>query len=214
MANRDEHLQGTPVTQSLSDGSGSASLSGHSISRLLIQYQAGSPEAKDALLQVIYDELRQIALRVLSTGMTDDESLGITGLVHEAYLHIESTGLFERVENRRQLFCAVHRAMRQVLADRARDRVAQKRGEPRQRLPLDDRLDKLEQIGRCSMVRLHESLETLAAMHSRAAEVIDLRLLGELDHRSISDLLEVPLSTVDAEFRFGRAVLFQELSGE
>lgn len=214
MTASDGQSRGLPPASAAGNGGGSSAVSDHAISRLLADYQQGSPDAKDALIQVIYDELKQIARRVLRVEMTRDQSLGITGLVHEAYLRIESNGLFNRVDNSRHLFGAVHRAMRQVLVDRARYRNAQKRPDGHRRLSLDDHLDKLEQISRCSMLELHDSLEKLATKHARAAEVLDMRLFGELDMQSIAELLEVSLSTVEADFRFARAMLFQELNGE
>jgi RNA polymerase sigma factor (TIGR02999 family) len=212
MSTGNEQCRDPQETLSLGAG-GSGSLSAHTISKLLIEHQQGIPDARDALIQVIYDELRQIAGRVLKEEITRDQSLGITGLVHEAYLKIESYGLFDRALNSRQLFGAVHRAMRQVLTDRARDRHAAPQGTVR-RLPLDDHLEKVERLSDCSMAELHASLEKLASLRAQAAEIIDMRLFGELNNQSISELLEVPVSTVETEFRFGRALLYQELKGE
>lgn len=184
----------------------------HRISLLLEAFRDGHPDAKGDLVQTIYDELKQLAGSLLRKEHSPDQSLQITDLVQELYLRLEGTRLFERAPNRRYLFGAVHRALRRILADRARRRNAQKRAGGWRRIPLDDDIDSFQARSRCDLVELHEALEKLGRDHPRAATVVDLRMFGDLDQSAIAEMLQVSVSTVEADFRFARALLREELT--
>jgi RNA polymerase sigma factor (TIGR02999 family) len=176
-------------------------------------HRRGDPEAKDELLSRIYQELKLVARGLLRRELNAQDSCRSTDLVHDAYLRLELGKLFDRAENRRHLFGAVQRAMRQVLVDRARYAAAASRPQRQRRLPLDDVINRVEQMGNCALVDLHELIEALDRDFPRAAEILDMKIFGNLSQREIADLLNLSLSTVEAELRFARASIRKQLGG-
>ena len=89
---------------------------------------AGAPEDAadvDARFALIYGELKRLAHRI--RGGRAGETLNTTALVHEVYVKLASSAALE-VRDRSHFFAIAARAMRQILVDTARRRVAQKRG--------------------------------------------------------------------------------------
>ena len=105
------------------------------ITQILRELRHGERGAVEALLPLVYDELRAMAHRRLSPGARD-VTLDTTALVHEAYLR-----LFDRSSphwtDRRHFYSVAAIAMRQIIVDHARRRSAMKRGGERQRVDLD-----------------------------------------------------------------------------
>ena len=168
---------------------------------------AGDRSALDALLPLVYDELRRLADGI--GGKTPAHSLQPTALVHEAYLRLAGSG--SPVADRQHFLAVAALAMRQVLANHARDRAALKRGGAWQRVTLmtevasadDDEVDALA---------LHEALESLEAKDERKARVAELRFFGGLTIDEVAAQLEVDTSTVEADWAFARAWLARALA--
>ena len=57
------------------------------VSRLLQQWSAGDEGARDLLIPLVYDRLRELAHHRLR-GTHGEDSMNTTGLVHEAYLRL------------------------------------------------------------------------------------------------------------------------------
>jgi RNA polymerase sigma factor (TIGR02999 family) len=116
----------------------------------------------------------------------------------------------EKAPNRRYLFAAAARVMRQVLVEHARKRAAGKRGGDQQRLPLDAVLDYFE-AQHLDVVELHEALEQLSAVHARQGQVLTLRFFGGLSLEEVAEQLDVSVGTVQSDFRIARAWLRKQL---
>src|SRR5690606_32746438 len=82
----------------------------------------GDARTLDALVPIVYDELRAIAHRQLA-GEREDHTLQTTALAHEAYLRLVDDSRVTR-RGRAYFFGAVARAMRQILVDHARKKGA------------------------------------------------------------------------------------------
>ena len=99
---------------------------GAEISGLLAAWNEGDLEAWNALIPIVYDELRQQAhLRLRRE--RPDHTLRTTALVHEAYLKLAGQR-FAQFENRAHFFWLASEIMRRVLVDYARTRSSDKRG--------------------------------------------------------------------------------------
>src|SRR5262245_7854767 len=96
------------------------------ITELLRQVQTGGSEAYDALMPIVYDELKRLAISHVRRE-SDKSPIEATSLVHEAYLRLVS-GKQPDYQNRVHFFAIASRVMRQILVDAARARMAQKRG--------------------------------------------------------------------------------------
>lgn len=183
------------------------------IEALLIEIRNGGAQARDALLSLVYRDLRRMAENLLFHERAG-HTLQPTALVHEAYLKI-FVGAPLAVSDRAYFFAAMARAMRQLLVEHARKRHALKRPDPRRRVPLDDVLDAFESAQRVALLDLEQALETLKRASERQYEVVMLRFFGGLDWKEIADHLDVSVSTVEKDWQACRAWLYMRLrSGE
>ena len=182
------------------------------VTRLLGAIQAGSAGAKDRLVGLIYDELRHMAAGLVGRGAAGG-SLPPTALVHEAFLRLEAGDVLAQAPNRRYLFGAAAQAMRRALVDHARQRRAAKRGEGRQRVPLDDVLDHFDQQ-HIDVLALDEALDELSAQDERQWLVVVLRFFGGFSVEEVADALGVSVSCAEGDFRLARAWLRRRLAGD
>ena len=108
------------------------------ITRLLQEWKEGQPEAFQALLPLVYSDLRRIAYSCLQREHPG-HTLQATGLVHELYLRLCN----QRVPNwddRAHFFTFTAKIMRMILIDHARRNLRLKRGGQNERVPLSDEL--------------------------------------------------------------------------
>lgn len=177
----------------------------------LQRMRGGDAAAADAMLPLLYDELRGIAGRLLRGAPA--HTLQATALVHEAWLKIAgANGANDRpgFADRVHFLAVAARAMRQILLNHARDRRAQKRGGGGQRVPLDDFLATIEaEAG--DVVALDELLQQLAAANARQAQVVEMRVFGGMSIEEVAEALGTGLTTVKADWRFARAFLVSRL---
>jgi RNA polymerase sigma factor (TIGR02999 family) len=179
--------------------------------RLLHAIQEGDAGAKNRLIHLVYDELRDIAAGLL---LQEDKSptLQPTALVHEAYLRLDRDGALGGAANRSYFFAAAAQAMRQVLVDHARRRHTEKRGDRWRRVPLDTVLDYFDREN-LDVVALHDALDELAALDERQSTVVVLRFFGGFTVAEVADQLDVSVSTVESDFRLARAWLHRQIKG-
>src|SRR3954452_18887594 len=148
------------------------------LTAILGEVRDGREDAKERLVRTIYAELRRRA-----GGLMRRERPGHTlqpsALVHEALLRLLGGDALADLPDRRPLFAAASRAMRQVLVDHARRRRTAKREGARARVSLDEALACLAEQ-HLDVVALHEALDRLAREHPRQSEVVDLRFFGGL----------------------------------
>jgi len=164
---------------------------------------ATAPEggAVEAMMPVVYEELRRIARRQLrheGVGHT----LNTTALVHEAYLRLAAPSHLD-VSGRAEFLSIAAMAMRRVLIDYARQRTAQKRGGVQMRVELDDievaADDRAEQL-----VALDEALTALAASNPRLARVVDCRFFGGMSQEETAMALRLTPRTVRRDWTKAR----------
>ena len=178
------------------------------LTALLVRLSSGETAALDELLPAVYDELRRIARNQLR-GERDEHTLRTTELVHEAYLKLVDHHELDW-RDRQHFFAVAARAMRQVLVDHARQKVAAKRGGDAPEVPLDEvtlpRETKTEEL-----IALDDALTRLADRDERAARVVECRFFGGYTIEETADVLDVSRSTVKRDWRGARAWLNREL---
>ena len=166
-----------------------------SITRLLRELDAGVPEAEERLFARVYDELRLMAQRDLA-GERGERDSG--ELVHDAYERLAG----EAFENRRHLFFAYARAMRQILVERARRARALKRGGGRPLVSLNGAVDgAVVQPEGIDALDLDGVLDRLRAASPREADVVVLRCHGGLRDAAIGEVLGVDPRTVRRDWK-------------
>ncbi len=185
------------------------------VTELLLAWGAGDVAARDALIPVVYAELRQQARRAMrreSAGHT----LQATALVHEAFLRLVDQ---RRVEwrNRAQFFGVAAELMRRILVDHARSRLAEKRGGGAHAATLDeldaiDASDAAAGVSRVDLLALHDALGRLAELDAEQARLVELRYFGGLTIDETAEVLGISPATVKREWSVARAWLRRELA--
>lgn len=180
------------------------------MTQLLRRASAGDDQARAALFDVLYNELRRLAEAAMRRERPD-HTLQPTALVHETYVRLADDA--GRFENRAHFFGVAASAMRRVLVDHARARRAQKRGGGETPLVLED-LDSLPgaPAGSVDLVALDDALSQLAALDSRQAQVVELRFFGGLSVEEAAALMDLSPRTVKREWQMARAWLRRELA--
>ena len=180
------------------------------ITRLLEAHAAGREEALDALLPLVYEQLRRIAHGRMR-GERDDHTLNTTALVHEAYIRLAD--LDHMVwQNRSHFFAVASRAMRRVLIDYAIRRNAQKRGGKQQPVALDD-LQVGQETDIEDLVALDQALDQLETFDARQARIVECRFFGGMTIEETAEALQVSPGTVSRDWSMARAFLARALSG-
>ncbi len=179
------------------------------IDRLLADWGQGNEEAREALIPVVYNELRRQARRHLR-GERPDHTLESAALVNEAYLRLVREGA-PPWQNRAHFFGVAAQLMRHILVDHARKRIAAKRGAGAPMLALDPEMIPAAQKQGVDLVALDDALEKLAAIDPRQTRLIELRFFGGLSIEEAALVLGISPATVKREWVTARAWLRREL---
>ena len=180
------------------------------ITELLAELRAGRREAFDQILPLVYHELRRSARRELAARASD--TLSTTALVHELYLKF-SHARHADWQNRAHFLSVAAVAMRHILVDRARRRVAEKRGGAHRTITLDDALVAIDNNAE-SLLELHEALDHLATLDQRLARVVECRFFGGMTEQETAAALGVTERTVRRDWVKARALLIHFLGAE
>ena len=180
------------------------------VTRLLAAAESGDRAAFDALYHSVYAELRRIAqanMRRENAGHT----LQPTALVNEAYLRLAPANA--NWEGRRHFFGAAAEAMRRILVDHARLRMASKRGAGRERVTLTDSALNIpaDQQG-IDVLQMDDALEQLRNESPRLADLVKLRFFAGLSIDDAAQALQISPATAKRDWTFARAWLYKRLS--
>jgi RNA polymerase sigma factor (TIGR02999 family) len=177
------------------------------VTELLVRWRAGDQDALQALIPLVYMELRDIArnhLRRERVGHT----LQSAALVHEAYLRLLDQRPFD-TENRAHFLAVASRLMRQILVDQARSHAAVKRGASR-RVELDVSLVAAK-TKTTDVVALDDALTGLAKLDEQQGRIVEMRFFGGLGVEEIAEVLGVSASTVKRDWNVAKAWLTREM---
>ena len=171
----------------------------------------GGRESLDQLIVVLYDELRDIAHRHRAA-RGDVETLATTALVHEAYLKLVQPAAHD-LHGRVHFFALAAKAMRQIVIDHARARIAGKRGGAHlQLVELDEAVDVADgELGPDELLRLDRALTHLGEDEPRLADLVELRFFAGLEIADIATLQNVSTRTLNRDWRRARAMLHAAL---
>lgn len=181
--------------------------SSDSATQLLVQWRSGDQDALQALIPLVYRELRLAAHRCLRAERSD-HTLQSTELVHEVYLRLAGDRPLPSV-NRTHFVAIAAKLMRQILVDYARRRGAAKRG-PEYKVELDEGLD-LPQKQNVDVVALDDALTRLAHRDQQQERIVELRFFGGLTVEETAAALEISPATVKRDWNMARAWLTREM---
>ncbi len=169
---------------------------------------ASTESRDDELFAGLYTELKRIAGARMA-GERSDHTLNATALVHEAWLRLEKTAP-DQWRDRKHFFAAVSEAMRRILVEAARRRLAAKRGGNKATIP-EDEVNILAPIPDDRLLAVHEVLDQMEQEDEMKARIVKLRFFGGMNNDEIAALLEVNEKTVRRHWTVAKVWLYRAL---
>ena len=179
------------------------------ITRVLNLVQQGDARAAGELLPLVYDELRRLATQKM-TREAAGHILQPTALVHEAWLRLGGSEA-PSFQNRAHFFGAAAEAMRRILIERARRRLAVKRGGGIAPVALDEIEIPSPTADDDQLLAVNEALEKFAALEPRMAELVKLRYFVGMSFDEAATALGIAVPTAKQWWAYARAWLTVEL---
>jgi RNA polymerase sigma factor (TIGR02999 family) len=181
------------------------------ITLLLARARRGESAAVDSLFAMVYGELRRLA-RIHLRGAGEGRTLSATALVNEACMRLLGPASDGALNDRTHFFAVASRAMRQILLDHARAKLAQKRGGGAVAVTLGDDVagDGRDEE---NLIALNDALTALSKNSERLARIVELRFFAGLNDVEIAAVLGISPRTVQRDWRAARAFLSRELRG-
>jgi len=188
----------------------SGNVSAANVTELLQAWGNGNVQAMDALLPLVYNDLRRRAAAYLRRERSN-HTLQTTALVNEAYLKLVDQ---RKVvwKNRDHFFAIAAQAMRRILVDHAKSRHRKKRGGTTEDLYIEDNLIATPGENEIDIIALDEALSKLAALDPRQERLVELRYFVGLDLEEAAKVLDISRATATREWKLAKAWLFRELT--
>lgn len=171
---------------------------------------SAEPSATSQLLETVYDELRSLAARQLAKE-GQSHTLQPTALVHDAWLRVSACTSREW-KDKTHFFRASAMAMRRILVDRARERKSLKRsGNPVEFVIYGESGTSMRDS---HLLLIDECLERMEKENPENARIVHLKFFAGLSNEETAQMLEMPLRSVERQWAFARAKLFQMIREE
>ena len=180
------------------------------VTALLVEWRQGDAAALERLIPLVYGELRKLARAQLRREA--GYSVQATALVHEVYLRLVN---IERmtVESRAHFMAISARLMRQILVDRARRKLAGKRGSGKTLLTLDEASpSSATNPSGVDVIALNEALDELTTFDPLQSRIVEMKFFGGLTIEETARTLEISTATVEREWVTAKAWLYQRLT--
>jgi RNA polymerase sigma factor (TIGR02999 family) len=178
------------------------------VTELLQHWKQGDKQALQALIPVVYKELKRLAHYHLQAERAD-HTLQSTALVHEVYLRLlgnQPPGL----QNRAHFIAVASRLMRQILVDYARTRQAQKR-DGGCKIVFEE-LAALPVTADADLLALDSALDELSRIDERQGKIVEMKFFGGMSAPEISQVLGISRATVDRDWTTARVWLHRQMS--
>jgi RNA polymerase sigma factor (TIGR02999 family) len=175
---------------------------------LLSAVEQGEPEAAEKLLDLVYGELRRLAASKMARE-TPGQTLQPTELVHEAWLRLMGREN-PKFANRAHFFSAAAEAMRRILIDRARRKLAVRHGAGFERVDLESQ-DLAAPGTDQQLLAVHEVLDNFAREYPVEAEVVKLRYFAGMTNEETAQALDISVSTVKCYWTFARTSILHTI---
>lgn len=178
------------------------------VTLLLAGLRKGDEQARKLLFDLVYDNLRLIARNQLRKE-GPDHTLSRTDLVHEVFFKLMAVS-DTNWQDRGHFYAIAAKAMRQILTDHARKKLAEKRGSNPDKVPIDERTMAVEKQA-SELLDLDEALTELQQVDERLARIVELRFYAGLNLEETAKSLEVSSRTVNRDWIKARAWLHDRL---
>jgi RNA polymerase sigma factor (TIGR02999 family) len=182
------------------------------VTQILHAIGRGDQHASEQLLPLIYQELRNLAAKMLSQEPAG-QTLEATALVHEAYVRLVDVQAEQKWNHRYHFFAAAAEAMRRILVEKARHKQRVKHGGQHQRVEMDD--ERLVcSVPEDQIIALDEALERFAQEEPEKAQLVKLRFFAGLSIEEASEALGISRATASRHWTYARAWLRDALTAE
>jgi len=161
------------------------------------------------LFPLVYTELRRLAA-VQMAREKPGHTLQPTALVHEVWLRMADADGKSEYENRAHFFTVAAEAMRCILIDAARRKLAAKHGGGQRPEDIDG-VEIAAPDTEDRVLAVHEALNRLAAVDPEKAEVVKLRYFAGFSIEEAAEALGVSQRTIRRHWTFARAWLFDSI---
>ena len=181
------------------------------VTHILSQIESGDPSAANALLPLVYDELRKLAAAKLAHEKPG-QTLQATALVHDAYIRLVDVEKAQHWDSRGHFFSAAAEAMRRILVDRAREKGSEKRGGKIERVDLDA-LSLATTLTPDQILMTDDALNKLSLDDPTAAQLVQLRYFAGLTVDEAGQAIGISTTTAYRHWNYARVWLYRELWG-
>jgi RNA polymerase sigma factor (TIGR02999 family) len=181
------------------------------VTRILESIEHGDPNAADKLLPLVYAELRRLAAYKMANSAAG-HTLQPTALVHEVWMRLVGSEN-PTFENRAHFFAAAAEAMRHLLIDNARRKLARRHGGGLQRVDVDN-MDIAAPADEDHLLALNDALDRLAERSPVEAQVVKLRFFVGLTVAESAEVLGLSERTVKQYWAHAKTWLYQEIQSK
>ncbi len=182
------------------------------VTQWIQRMRVGDPAALDAIIPLLYQELRALAGRQMSREDAG-HTLSATALVHEAYFRLSKQRNIG-ADDRSQFLRIAGHTMRRILVDWARTRKRAKRGAGQVPVPLVEVEEFLSEGEAEELLAIDEALERLSAINPRGAKVVEHRFFAGFSQEETAELMEISPKTVQRDWVAARAWLKKEIRAD
>mgnify|MGYP000902603797 CR=1 FL=1 len=179
------------------------------VTQILTALERGDVAAAGELLPLVYDDLRKLAAAKMANE-SPGQTLQPTALVHEAWLRLVGADGQARFRNRAHFFGAAAEAMRRILIENARRKLAQRHGGGHQRVDIQE-IEIAATAPEDELLALNDALDRLALQDAAKAELVKLRYFVGLTLEEAAGILGISLTTAKRQWTFARAWLHAEI---
>jgi len=181
------------------------------VTRILESIQHGDPKAADALLPLVYAELRRLAAYKMAHSAAG-YTLQPTALVHEVWMRLVG-GENPTFDNRAHFFAAAAEAMRHLLIDNARRKLARRHGGGLQRMDVEY-VDIAMPADEDHLLAVNDALDQLAARSPVEAQVVKLRFFVGMTVEESAEVLGLSERTVKQYWSHAKTWLYREIQSK
>ena len=182
------------------------------ITRILHEWQAGSREAFDRLIPIVYNELKALASRQLAHEWRDNR-LETTAVVNEAYVKLFRQHAVDW-QNRGHFFAIAAQMMRRILVDHARRHLRERRGGKAIHVGLTDVGEPAakQDVDTVDALALDRALVKLHELDPDQVRIVELRFFAGLTVEETAAALAISPATVKREWAIAKGWLYRELT--
>jgi RNA polymerase sigma factor (TIGR02999 family) len=178
------------------------------LTHLLDTAGKGDPVAGEQLFVLVYSELRRLAAAKMAKEAAG-HTLQATALVHEAWMRLGGQDQ-QQWKNRAHFFGAAAEAMRRILIDRSRRKLAARHGAGQTHLDAAE-LEIAAPAKDDELLAVHETLDRLAAHDPEKAELVKLRYFAGFTMEEAAEVLGIPVHTAKRHWAYARAWLYRAM---